>query len=601
MISMVLAAALFTEANMNDVYLTGYVGDAIDRCVRNHVMRTDPLYLTGFFHSRTETWMWQSEFWGKWMHAAQPFADYTGCPLLKANIEKGLEDLLSTQDADGYIGNYGPEKRYAQGCWDVWGTKYTLLGLIHAYDSSKDEAILSAAEKLAGCLMNHFKDKDLYKSGWYRGMPSCSTLEPIMWLYKRTGKEEYLTFAKYIREQMDKEDGARLIRDCDKVIFERITEGDLYSSLKAYEMMSCYQGLLELYEVTGEEELLEAVIKSVKHIIAEEINICGGAASAEHWYSGYKRQTEEYNHVNETCVLTTWMRLCEKLFTETGDQRYFDEIEKCFYNAFLASMKPDGSVFAMYAPLSGTRCTGEHHCRAHTNCCNANGPRGFLVFLKSLLASKAGEIDMNLYASGFSAIDGVKFQTYTRYPENGLIEIWYRSSESKRFKFVPRIPGWCKKYTLKLNDKEEVELDDLDREWEPGDKLTINLEMKVEKHLLNDHIAFTYGPVALARDLRFGGNIHEVVRPSHTEGGSGDSFVASADPLNVEFAQLRPSRNDLWMEFAAVLPMANHSDSPEQKQPAMIRFTDFASAGNTWDESSSYLVWLPLLKFESRR
>ena len=53
----------------------------------------------------------------------------------------------------------------------------------------------------------------------------------------------------------------------------------------------------------------------------------------------------------------------------------------------IAAMKFDGSEFAGYTPLSGNRYHGQHHCYMHTDCCTANGPRGFLCFLKAFSAT----------------------------------------------------------------------------------------------------------------------------------------------------------------------------------------------------------------------
>ena len=89
-----------------------------------------------------------------------------------------------------------------------------------------------------------------------------------------------------------------------------------------------------------------------------------------------------------TCVTTTWMRFCEKLLDLTGDTKWADQLERTFYNAYLGAMKADGSEFAGYTPLSGCRYHGQHHCYMHTDCCTANGPRGFLCFLKELFRTK---------------------------------------------------------------------------------------------------------------------------------------------------------------------------------------------------------------------
>ena len=627
-----------TFAERRDISLRGHVGKLLSLCVKNHIAETDPLYLTSPFHARQEASLWQSEFWGKWMHSAVPLAGMAGDTRIDALVASGLEDILSTQDESGYIGNYRSDRRYGHGCWDVWGTKYTLMGLLVACgpDSRVDQSLrkdaLDAAVRLADCLMRSFGDVEgdsftasgeklpLCRTGWYKGMPSCSVLEPIVLIYRATGAKRYLDFARYIVEQMDDDAGARLMKDCDVPVFDRVTNGHLDSSLKAYEMMSCYQGMLELADVlreTGNDadaklarKMADAAICTAEHILREEINIVGGSASGEHWYNGKARQVWNYNRQNETCVLTTWMRLCGKLYSETADTKWIDALEQCFYNAYLSTMKSDGSVFSQYFPLAGTRTTGEHHCRMQTNCCNANGPRGFLCFLDAMLSACGDTVSVSLYSSGHASVyvpaldEKVSFQMYTEYPKTGCVEIWYRSKKTRKFVVEPRVPGWCRRWTLKLG--EQVVLDStstdrpwLDRVWNPGDKICLEMEMPVVSHVLDGHVCFTRGPIVLARDARWGRDIADTVRPCFAGDGSGETKVPDFSKMKLDFRPV--DSRAVWMAFDAVMPMGTHSESVDGKLPSTVRFVDFSSAGGTWDSRSAYRTWLPLLRFEARR
>ena len=58
---------------------------------------------------------------------------------------------MATQLPNGYIGNYAPEYQLQQ--WDVWGRKYTSLGLIAWYDLSGDKKALEAACRVVDHLM----------------------------------------------------------------------------------------------------------------------------------------------------------------------------------------------------------------------------------------------------------------------------------------------------------------------------------------------------------------------------------------------------------------------------------------------------------------
>ena len=63
--------------NIGDVRLKGYLGKRLDAMIANHVAGQDVDYITAPFMEKTETkgW-WQTEFWGKWMHSAVPYAKW---------------------------------------------------------------------------------------------------------------------------------------------------------------------------------------------------------------------------------------------------------------------------------------------------------------------------------------------------------------------------------------------------------------------------------------------------------------------------------------------------------------------------------------------
>lgn len=588
--------------DIRDIRLTGYVADRLVSCLENHVIATDGCYLTDPYKWKSETVYWQTEFWGKWMHSAAPFLRYTESSRLRKSMDMALENLLPCQLSNGYLGNYAESERNGNG-WDVWGCKYTMLGLILQYDVSGDRRALDAAEKLCDYLRGVFGPgkKDIVLSGQYKGMPSCSCLEPIVWLYKRTQKSEYLDFARYVVSQMDEHpDGPHLIRDAGIRVAGRTADAkpgyeNQNPGLKAYEMMSCYQGLLEFYEVTGDDRCLDAAIKTAESIVDTEINICGGSACCEHWYTGAIRQVRPFRRLQETCVTTTWMRLCEKLLTITGESRWADQLEKSFYNAYLAALRADGAKFATYSPLCGFRSFGQYHCKMHTNCCNANGPRGFVAFLESYLQSKDDAAIMNFYASGKSSIklpsvgDKVTFETFTLYPERGQIEIWNRTVKPLKFTLKLRIPGWCDAASVRINGTKVDGVKGgsylaLNREWNQGDKVEINFDIAVKAHPLADYVAFTSGPIALARDMRFNdGDIGEIVRMKFKS----NEKIVDSRPVRVK-------TNAMWINRDLVLNMGAHVESMEGRLPDTVRFCDYASAGSTWDSSSSYRVWLPM-------
>ena len=600
------------RCEIGDVRLKGPLGERLDAMIERHVIGTDVDYITAPFQEKTETkrW-WQTEFWGKYMQSAMPYLQYTGSAKLKTAVDRGIASMIASQEKNGYIGNYPDELRCGEG-WDVWGMKYTMMGFLHYYDATKSTDALEACKRVCDYVIaelgpNGKRGVRLYQTGNWSGYASSSILEPVMWLYRRTQDKKYLDFATYlVKDMTEVEDGPRLLDLALKGISvaDRNGHGNKaethggyvmkHNRWKSYEMMSCYQGMLDYFEVTGRKELFDAAVATGNDIIKEEINLAGGCACSEAWFHGARKQHLPYLRLQETCVTTTWMRFCEKLLDLTGDPKWADEIERTFYNAYLGAMKADGSEFAGYTPLSGNRYHGQHHCYMHTDCCTANGPRGFLCFLKGFFRTTGDAAVFNFYASalvkGVMPRTGKKiaFDMYSLYPRSNTARIVSHTENAGVVPLKLRIPKWSEATVVKVNGEEQKgavpgTYITIEREWKLGDIVEIRFDMPVVAHKLEHNIAFTRGPVLLARDSRFGdGDFTEPFRRGIKDG-----------QRMTGFADVRTPSGDIWMAFSATLPIGSHHENPEGALPATVFFCDYASAGNTWQRDNYYRTWFP--------
>jgi Uncharacterized protein conserved in bacteria len=580
----------------SSVKMMGYLGEKINLCIERRIKTEDPDYLVEPFRHKEETKLWQSEFWGKWIQSAIAAYDYNHDPDLLKIINDAVSGLLSTQMPNGYIGNYSDAAALQH--WDIWGRKYTLLGLLAYVDLTGDKNALAASKRLADHLLTQVGPgkANIIRTGDYRGMPSSSILEPMVSLYRHTGDIRYLDFAKYIVQQWETPDGPKLISSAlaDVPVSERFPHPSSWWSYdngqKAYEMMSCYDGLLDLYKVTGEASYLKAVEMAVKDIIDEEINIAGSGSAFECWYKGADYQTEPTYHTMETCVTMTWMKLCFNLLRVTGNSVYADEIEKSMYNALMASMKYDGSMIAKYSPMGGIRHNGEEQCGMHINCCNANGPRAFMMIPRFAIMNATDGIYINIYSDGETTIpynskNKVTIIQSTVYPVSDKIGITVNPGKPGTFTIALRIPSWSKSTTLTINGEAVKDVvpgsyKKITRTWNKGDRVELKLDLRGRLVTRSGYQAIVRGPVVLARDARFkDGFINEsaVVRD---QDGYVDLKPSAAKPAEV------------WMSFTAPLVLGTDLEG-EFKNPKQISFCDFASAGNTWGEDSRYLVWIP--------
>lgn len=583
----------FTPSSMK---IGGYLGERMDLVIAKRIKAQDVDHLIEPFRHRDEDNLWQSEFWGKWIQSAIAAYDYNHDPEMLTILKNAVNGLLATQSADGYIGNYSPDHQLAH--WDIWGRKYTLLGLLAYHDLTGDKDALKGAMKVADHLLTQVGPgkADIVKTGNYRGMPSSSILEPMVILYRVTGEKRYLDFAQYIVGQWETENGPMLISKAlaGIPVSERFPfPGSWWSyenGQKAYEMMSCYEGLLELYRITGRQEYLDAVIKAVDNIIGQEINIAGSGSAFECFYHGVKYQDQPTYHTMETCVTMTWMKLCFNLLRLTENPRYADQIEKSTYNALLASVKDDGTQIAKYSPLGGIRHAGEEQCGMHINCCNANGPRAFMMLPLIAVTGRENEFFVNMYGNSRSELplsgkNKVVIGQASDYPVSGNITINVDPERSEQFTLSLRIPEWSGSTEISVNGEKIENVQPgrylkINRVWNKYDKITMKLDLTGKLITLGNSQAILRGPVVLARDTRF------------RDGFIYDAAIIRDDNGMVELTPSATRPAGVWMSFTAPLVIGTDLEG-EFRNPAQVNFCDFASAGNTWSEDSRYKVWIP--------
>jgi DUF1680 family protein len=580
------------------IKLKGYLAEKLDGSLKNRILAQDVDRLVAAFkpENRTETHLWQTEFWGKWFTSAVLAYKYKPDPELKKVLDHAVDGLLANQTPDGYIGNYAKEHRLEQ--WDIWGRKYCMLGLLAYYDITKDKKSLVGASRVADNLMDDLNKSDglIVNKGNYRGMAASSVLEPICLLYNDTGNKKYLDFAKEIVREWETPQGPHLVSNSKVNVSERFPKpGEWYSyeqGQKAYEMMSCYEGLLELYRITGNETYKTAVENVWQNILDTEINVAGSGASTEMWFGGKAVQNTPINHYQETCVSVTWLKLTDQLLRLTGDAKYADEAEKTYYNAILGAMSANGAMWAKYTPLNGERLPGGEQCAMGINCCEASGPRGLFNYpLHMVMTTKSG-LQVNYFADGAFILktpggQKLTLTQHTDYPISGTVKMDIDMPKAEEMTINIRIPYWSKATALFVNGEVVTNLQpgqnaSIKRVWKAGDKISLILDFRGRVERIGttlQSVAILRGPIVLARDSRYEGPALEaIMKPVTDEQG---------------FITLTPVASDkkgAFMAFKANFIPESYTEN--EAMPLIITLCDYASAGYGI-EHSFYKVWSP--------
>ncbi len=477
---------LFATTDLSDVRIKGSVGDLLGKLIAGRI--TSQEARDGGYREAEDAFKnciddqiivgyWQGEFWGKWVISAARICRYTGDQELAEFLRQGCYTLMSYQREDGYIGTYKDslnmfacdrqeaKKVVGWECnwnWNVWCRKYTLWGLVECYLLLQDPKILDAASRHASHLIKELQDNGirLCDTGTFNGLPSGSIIKPMLLLWEITGDRKYLDFSIEAAGYWDLPDGRcpNLIANArsGKPIHEWYPESQSWA--KAYEMMSCLDGLLELYRVTGKQAYFAAVEAIYERLLEAEYNTVFSVG----FNDIFGHAANKINTVSEPCDVIHWMRVSYELFMLTGKSRYLDVFELAFYNSFLAGVYDNGKWGSRGVRSAGRHITAELQAGFTKNhCCVNNLPRGFMNMAQAIAVQGKDGIYLNLFSEAevtLSAPDGkpVTISIGGEFLQNCQAQIGIDSASAVSVPLFIRIPAWSKATAVRINGQEQA-------------------------------------------------------------------------------------------------------------------------------------------------
>ena len=259
---------------------------------------------------------WSGEFYGKMMRGACWIYKYTQDEELYAALEAAVRDLMTAQEENGRISSYEQAKEFTY--WDMWCRKYVLLGTQYFYEICKDEAlkaqIITMLNRHLDYIIDHIGSEDgkidilestTHNPATWGALNSSSILEPTVRQYYLTGDKKYLDFAKYLVERGGSKWGNiyTLAVEGKKAPYE-------YPVTKAYEATSYFEGVLEYYRATGDEDARRAFVNFMAKVVETDFTIIGCAGTMHELFDHSSiMQTEINDEVKqETCVTVTLMK-----------------------------------------------------------------------------------------------------------------------------------------------------------------------------------------------------------------------------------------------------------------------------------------------------
>jgi DUF1680 family protein len=576
------------------VEVSGLLGERLHAHTFGRIMNIDEEVLLAGFRSRPGSHPWIGEHVGKWLHAASLLWLSSQDPGLREKITRVAKGLIAAQGEDGYLGTYVPEKRfglYRDADWDVWSHKYCLIGLLSYYGISGDQEALTACKRAGDLLASVFpRDRSILKAGTHVGMAATSILEPIVLLHRATGEKKYLDFALYIVSSWDEPGGPQIL---SAMLKEKTVLA--VGNRKAYEMLSNYVGLCELYRATGKPEFLRAVQYAWEDVNAKRLYITGGASAGEHFQPDGQLPNDTGANIQEMCVTTTWMQLCWQLFRLTGEEKYAAALEQALFNETLAAQKPDGSGYAYFTPLEGEKPFRTDSPRpGDMDCCNSSGARALGLAPTFLATIDADGFRINTFAPvrWHATIGGVPvaITLKSRFPSDGIGTVEVDPERDADFALTIRVPRWTTNPRVSIADevlqaKPGTYLT-IKRLWRRGDVVKFSFPFVPEVHIGSGsnegRVAVTAGPLVLALDQADNPGIR-IPQYVALRGLTAEELAFESQP-----AEGKRSSPDEMLWACNLRDLAAAAQGKEAQFRGRLR--PFLDAGS-WD-STRYAVWL---------
>jgi uncharacterized protein len=494
---------------------------------------------------------WNSETQSNWWDGYIRSAILAGDKEHLARIEQYVQRILSTQDADGYLGIYDKELRYTfdKENGELWAKAALLRGLLAWYEYKKDPRVFSAIERAVQNVMDHypinasrpFYSVNPYVGGLSHGLTFTDVLDN---LYRLTGKVKYRDYALFLYKDFSIQklnEDAQLAKLLDTTILFQSHGVHTYEHLRS---------LTAAYYASGNPGLKKALDNFLNRL--PQYTTPSGAPVGDEWIGGRKADATHRGY--EYCSLHELMHGYVDQLVRSGKGSFGDKAELLFFNAAqgarhphhsaIAYLKSDNSFYMMgglNGDTSNKKQTRFKYSPVHQDaavCCVPNAGRIAPYYVQhmwmkdahGLVAALLGPSEVTTTLKG----QPVTITEDTYYPFRNSVTFKISVKQPTAFALRIRKPSWTK--AVQLNHPYIVQGDYLviNKTWRNGDVVTLDLatDVAIKQDDKGDHY-YTYGSLVFALPIAS----KETITRSHPLPGFHDYHY---EPVSLEPRSFAP-------------------------------------------------------------
>lgn len=506
-----------------------------------------------------------------WIDGLLPLAYILEDRTLIDKVKPWIEWTLASQQPDGYFGpatDRSPEPGLQRDNARDWWPKMVMLKVMQQYYSATgDTRVIDFLTRYFRYQFQQLPENPLGKWTFWGEQRGGDNLMVVYWLYNITGDKFLLDLGELIHQQTFDWTDVFLHRDHLR----------RPHSLHCVNLAQGFKEPIVYYQQSKDPKQIAAVKKAVqtmRHTIALPTGLWGGDELL---------RFGDPTVGSELCTAVEMMFSLEEMLEITGDVQWADHLERIAYNALPTQVTDDYSARQYYQQTNQIAVdrTWRNFVTPHDDtdnlfgtltgypCCTSNLHQGWPKLVQNLwYATAEGGLAALLYAPcsvEAKVADGVTIQIEeeTGYPfdENVRFRFAFPDKKVKKafFPFHIRIPAWCKQPLVKLNgetlavDTYPGEITRINREWNQGDLLTVELPMAIEASYWYDGAAVVErGPLVYALKMEEKWEKKQVEQEKERHYGSWYYEVTSGSPWNYALSHRALGPKEIEQSFQVV-------------------------------------------------
>lgn len=440
-----------------------------------------------------------------WLRGAYDLAQLTGDPDLRQRVNRWIEAVIASQDAEGYYGSSYNRLLGTPGVRqivDVWPHMLMNDVLISHYEATGDERIIPMLSRFFAFCRNlppdRFlpqlpagpKSRDHFREDMGDWKPRIQLhragdlITQLRWLYDRTGEPSLIDLA---------------------ILAYHHTEPayNEWLDIHGVHFAQRFRYAAEIYPITRDRRYLDLTALHYRSFMGVWGQMPRGAYGADEQVVTGRNDPRQGM---ETCIIMEMNKSNFILGRITGDTVLADRVEDLTFNHLPASHAPDhrslryitACNMAWSVPDMDTdnaargKATDPIFAADLHRCCQHNTGAGWTWFVKNMWQA-TNDNGLVAWLYGPNAVTArvgaqaraVTIGCETTYPFGDQVAMTVSTAEPVAFPLYLRIPGWCDEATLTVAGETTTlkgqggTLARIERTWRDGDRVGLEFAMKV--------------------------------------------------------------------------------------------------------------------------